>query len=342
MPVAVYTTDGEGRIQLFNPAAVELWGRTPETGQEQWCGSHRMYWPDGSSLPRNRCPMAMAIQMGSSLEGVEAVVERPDGTRRNVLAHPRVKLDSRGQVTEALNILVDITERKNAERMQELLRETQHVESVGLLAGGIAQDFNDILVSVLGNASIAAGMLEQDSPVQARLKEIESAAEYAAHLVRQLLAYAGKSYFVTEPVQLSDLVRDTVDLVRANIPPDIRVQMDLAADLPAIQADRTQIQQVVINLLNNATDAVRGQAGEIGISTSSEGTCVRLSVRDTGSGMDEATKARIFDPFFTTKLTGRGLGLAAAAGIVRGHKGSIEVVSEPGRGSTFVVRLPGT
>jgi PAS domain S-box-containing protein len=350
MPVAVYSTDASGRILVYNRAAVALWQREPEIGQELWCGSHRMYWPDGTALPLNECPMAIAIQHGESLTGVEAVVERPDGTRRNVLAHPRMMRDSRGQIVGAINVLVDITERKDAERMQDRLHEAQRLESVGLLAGGIAHDFNNILVGVLGNASIAADMVGFSSPVHPVLKEIEIAAERAAHLTRQMLAYAGKTHFVIEPVVVPELIRETASLVRASIPKNIMVHMDLPSGLPAIQADRSQMQQVVMNLLINAAEAIGERAGVIAVATSLRrieadgdtpaGWYMCLEVRDSGCGMNEDTRARIFDPFFTTKFTGRGLGLAAVAGVVRGHKGVVRVKSAPDQGSTFTVLIP--
>src|SRR6185312_3234535 len=195
--------------------------------------------------------MALALQRGQSLEGMEAVIERPDGTRRNVLAHPRMIHDSRGRLVGAINVLVDITERKGAERIQERLREAQRLESIGLLAGGIAHDFNNILVGVLGNACIAGDMVGDDSPVSPVLKEIEIAAERAAHLTRQMLAYAGKTHFVIEPVELSGLVRETLELIRSTLSPRIIVRTDLST-LVRIQADRSQVQQVIMNLMINA------------------------------------------------------------------------------------------
>jgi signal transduction histidine kinase/ActR/RegA family two-component response regulator len=249
----------------------------------------------------------------------------------------------------------DLIERTRAEAR---LREAQKLESIGLLAGGVAHDFNNILVGVLGNASLAADMLPPRSPVRPLLTEIENAAERAADLTRQMLAYAGKGRFLVEPVDLSSVARETVKLVQPSISKKISLQLNLDGSLPAIRADRSQVQQVVMNLVLNAAEAIGDQAGLITIRTGSEqvrdrlarndlggaemipGTYVRLEVRDTGCGMDDQNKARIFDPFFSTKFTGRGLGLAAVAGVVRGHNGAVRVTSAPGAGTTLVVMLP--
>jgi CheY-like chemotaxis protein len=194
-----------------------------------------------------------------------------------------------------------------------------------------------------------------------RLREVVQAGERAAFLTRQMLAYAGRGRFVTERIDLGAFVRDISALLRTSISKSIELGLDLAPDLPAVEADPAQIQQVVMNLVINGAEAIgENTAGRVEIRTSARkisareaaevfrperpapGTYVQLEVRDTGSGMDEATKARIFDPFFTTKFTGRGLGLAAVQGIVKGHGGVIRVHSIPGQGTSFIVLLPAT
>jgi signal transduction histidine kinase/CheY-like chemotaxis protein len=250
----------------------------------------------------------------------------------------------------------DVSERVKFERE---LQETQKLESIGLLAGGIAHDFNNLLTGILGNASLALSDTDPDQPMRLRLREIVAAAERAAFLTQQMLAYAGKGQFVTAIIDLSVLVREISALVRTSIPKAVDLKLDLAPNLPPIEADPAQIQQILMNLVINGAEAIgedtagtvivrtslrevsAHEAGELFKSEPAEpGAYLQLEVIDTGAGMDEAIKARIFDPFFTTKFTGRGLGLAAVQGIVRRHRGVMFVHSAPGQGTTFRILLP--
>ena len=250
----------------------------------------------------------------------------------------------------------DVSERMKFERE---LQETQKLESLGLLAGGIAHDFNNLLTGILGNASLALSDTAPDQPMRLRLREIVAAAERAAFLTQQMLAYAGKGQFVTAIIDLGDLVREISALVRTSIPKAVDLKLDLAPNLPPIEADPAQIQQVLMNLVINGAEAIgENTAGTVTVRTSlrevsageaaelfkaepaEPGTYLQLEVIDTGIGMDEAIKARIFDPFFTTKFTGRGLGLAAVQGIVRRQRGVLFVHSAPGQGTTFRILLP--
>ncbi len=250
----------------------------------------------------------------------------------------------------------DVSERK---KFEHELQETQKLESLGLLAGGIAHDFNNLLTGILGNASFAYTELPPEEPMRARLREIIQASERAGFLTRQMLAYAGRGRFVTETFDVGDLVRETSTLVRTSIPKTVDLVLNTAPDLPPIEADPAQIQQIIMNLLINAGEAIgENKQGRLEIRTSirefdareaaelfrpehsQPGVYIQLEVKDNGPGMDEATKARIFEPFFTTKFTGRGLGLAAVQGIVKAHGGAIRVYSTPGHGTTFLVFLP--
>ena len=250
----------------------------------------------------------------------------------------------------------DVTERK---RFNERLQQTQKLESLGVLAGGIAHDFNNLLTGIMGNASIALDDLPSGIPVRSNLEAVVNASERAAALTRQLLAYAGKGRFVIERFDLSDLVREITNLLQSSIPKTVQLSLELQDALPCVEGDSAQIQQLIMNLVINAAEAVEeGQTETVLITTSLEqvnqayidqmaashgispGRYVTLEVRDAGCGMDPATLSRIFDPFFTTKFTGRGLGLAAVMGIVRGHRGALHVDSALGKGSSFKVLFP--
>ncbi len=250
----------------------------------------------------------------------------------------------------------DVGERKKFERE---LQESQKLESLGLLAGGIAHDFNNLLTGILGNASLVLSEIVPGHPIRHRLREIVEASERAAFLTRQMLAYAGRGQFVTAVIDMSDLVREISALVRTSISKGVDLKLDLTPNLPPLEADPAQMQQVLMNLMINGAEAIGEDAtGTVTVRTSlrevssreasalfksepaQPGTYLQLEVIDSGAGMDEVTKARIFDPFFTTKFTGRGLGLAAVQGIVRRHRGVIFVHSTPGEGTTFRILLP--
>ncbi len=266
-----------------------------------------------------------------------------------------------GRRDGVLAMALDVTERRRLEieRMEARLQQAQKLESLGLLAGGIAHDFNNLLVGILGNASLALLEVDKDSPASQHLRRIESAAERAADLTRQMLAYSGRGRFVVETVDLSDAVREMAQLLEVSIPKRIQLSLRSEDDLPAIEADVAQLRQVVMNLITNAADALGESDGQISLVTGKQlvderfvadveldageltvGWFVTLEVSDTGRGMDQATRKRMFDPFFTTRADGHGLGLAAVLGIIRGHGGAIQVRSEPGRGSNIKVWFP--
>ena len=291
---------------------------------------------------------------------IESLIRRSDGTVFPAeIAINYLEVDGVGNCFASAR---DSTERKKAEEermeLEGKVQQAQKLESLGVLAGGIAHDFNNLLVGVLGNADLALAKLAPAAPAREYVRDIETSARRAADLANQLLAYSGKGKFVVEPIDLSDLVDEISHLVEVSVSKKVAINYDLARNLPSIEADATQVRQVVLNLITNASEAIGESSGVVSVTTGQvecdtdtsagpltaeelpEGTCVFVEVADTGSGMDEETRKRIFDPFFTTKLTGRGLGLAAVLGIVRGHKGAIEVHSEPERGATIKVLFP--
>jgi two-component system, cell cycle sensor histidine kinase and response regulator CckA len=256
----------------------------------------------------------------------------------------------------------EIEERRQAEeerrRLEAQMQHAQRLESLGVLAGGIAHDFNNLLASIMGYASLASMELAEGSPPRRAIDQVLTAAQSAADLTRQMLAYSGRGTFVLEPVNLTQLIEGVIRLLESTIHKKAELRLRLGAGLPSIQADASQIRQVVMNLITNAAESLGDKPGSVEVTTGIEwvdsgqvaaaargeilkpGEYVFLQVTDTGCGMDTKTLNRIFDPFFTTKFTGRGLGLAAVLGIVRGHQGRIQVESEPGQGTTFRVMFP--
>ncbi len=260
-----------------------------------------------------------------------------------------------GKPSGWLEIARDITDRK---RLEAHLRETQKLESLGLLAGGVAHDFNNILTGVIGNVSLAQELADPGSSIHSLLSDALAASERAALLIKQMLAYAGKGQFVVQPLDLSKVVRDTIPLAGRSISKGIQVELALSDQLPPVEADATQIEQVAMNFILNAAEAIDDRPGRITIRTGvreidpaeppksydigqpEPGRYAVLEVHDTGPGIGDSVRPNIFDPFFTTKFTGRGLGLAAVSGIVRSLNGAIQVESSPGQGSTFRALLP--
>jgi PAS domain S-box-containing protein len=266
----------------------------------------------------------------------ESVEFDHEGKRLRLTVDPM--FDESDAPAGAVHIVSDITEKVS---LEEQFRESQKFETVGTLAAGVAHDFNNLLTSIMGNASLIASDLPPDSPHQERLSDLMRSSQRAADLTKQLLAYSGKGRHFMQRLELSDLVRRIEGLANSAVPKKVTVTFDLAKNLPRIEADANQVQQLVLNLVTNAAEAIGEETGAIAIRTAGgPNNTVVLEVSDTGCGMDSETRSRIFDPFFTTKFTGRGLGLAAVAGIVRGHKAEIEVVTAPGHGSTFRVCFP--
>ncbi len=259
-------------------------------------------------------------------------------------------------------IIRDITERKRAEterlQFEAQMLQAQKLESLGVLAGGIAHDFNNLLMAILGNINLAAADLAENAPALSCLRDAEQASQRAAELCRQMLAYSGKGRFVVEPVNFSALIQEMSNILEHSISKKAVLRYECAEILPSVLADATQMRQILMNLVINASEALQDKEGSITVATGAmeadhamltrwkvehtlaPGVYSFLEVTDTGCGMSPDTVSRIFDPFFTTKFTGRGLGLAAVQGIIRSHKGAIAVRSTPGDGSTFRIFLP--
>lgn len=340
----------EGRLLAFNGAADALVQSVGMAALQ--VGADVFSWVPARHREAFGRDLARALA-GESSWG-EEVIEGGGETRWWRISFAPVRLAS-GELRGVVLVIDDVTERK---RTEERLLQAQKAESLAVLAGGIAHDFNNLLVGILGNAGLALAELPPESPVRGTVEEIQAAGQRAADLARQMLAYSGRGKFVVQPLNLNGLVEEMVHLLRASMGKGVQLALDLAPGLPAVRGDATQLRQVLMNLVLNASDAIGGGEGTVRVGTRVEagsatllagavvapvvpaGRYVVLEVEDTGVGMDHETLGRIFDPFFTTKFTGRGLGLAAVLGIVRGHEGAIAVTSEPGRGTRFRVMLP--
>jgi two-component system cell cycle sensor histidine kinase/response regulator CckA len=290
----------------------------------------------------------------------ERRLSTPDG--RELWVHVYLQLATVAGKNRILAILRDITDIRNAERekkkLESQMQHAQKLESLGILAGGIAHDFNNILVGILGNADLALMDLPPEHPAYGSVKDIENSSRRASELVRQMLAYSGKGKFQTGMIDLSRVVEEMTHMLEVSVSKKAQLRFDLAGDLLPVECDVTQIRQVLMNLVINASESLESGSGLITIRTSSaycdreylastyidenlrEGHYCCIEVSDTGSGIAPEIRSQLFDPFFTTKVTGRGLGLAAVLGIVRSHAGAISVYSEVGRGTTFKILLP--
>ena len=299
-------------------------------------------------------------QMAEGRFGCEGMHVAKDG--RRIPVDIMTSVIEYGGRKAVLAVVRDISERKHAEsdraKLEGQMRHSQKLESLGLLAGGIAHDFNNLLLGILGNIQLVSEQLPPQSPARENLTDMESAAKQAADLARQMLAYSGKGKLVIKPVDVNDVIREMLGLLSVSVPKKAQIRCDFGGKLPSVEADVTQLSQIIMNLVTNASDAIGAGGGVITVKTGAArcdseylretyladhalpGDFVAIEVSDTGCGMDRATAERIFDPFFTTKFSGRGLGLATVLGIVRGHRGTIKVYSEVGKGTSFKVLLP--
>ena len=356
LPDLVFLFDEEGRCldviagdeDLLYRAAAEVKGKSlrdifPERQADEFMELHRRtFEADTPQTYEYQIPVPAGLRW---FEARTAVLHDVDEGKRRLISTVR-----------------DVTARKQAEQEQRRLEaqvlQAQKLESLGVLAGGVAHDFNNLLTGILGNVDLALDDVSPVSPVVERIRDIEKSANRAADLARQMLAYSGKGSFVIEAIDMNEVVQEMEHLLTSAMPRKIALRYETAPALPAIRGDATQIRQVAMNLVRNASDAIGDNEGTIVIRTGvmdcrrgylrrtvldealPEGTYAFLEVEDTGCGMDRETQKRVFDPFYSTKLTGRGLGLAALMGIVRGHRGAVHVDSTPGRGSAFRILLP--
>ncbi|MGQ9732839.1 MAG: ATP-binding protein [Candidatus Zipacnadales bacterium] len=354
---SIFVVGPDGIFLFVNRTAAQALGRTPAEIQ----GRHMAELFPAEIAERQLQVIQQVFYTGQPQSTLYAPTVTIEGERIYNTSLTPVMEDS-GQVAYVLGVTRDVTKLLEAEekqrRAEARLRQAQKLESLGLFAGGIAHDLGSLLTGVIGNVVFARNKLDPDSPSRPYLDLIEKAALQANHLVEEMFAYSGRAPHVWQTVDLSQEAQEVYTLMAAEVPSGVHLEWAVAEDLPHVAGSATQLREVLLNLITNALDAIRGMGGTVSVqldglklteqqlatidafSELPPGHYVRLRVRDDGPGMDEQTRERIFDPFFSTKPTGRGLGLAMVLGIVRGHGGAIAVDSAPGRGTTFEVLLP--
>ena len=370
--------EGKRRLELALEASnAAIWGTNLETGETFW-DSRLETFPDfgaasgGETIawlscvhPADRSRVEAVLKATREDEQadqqIEFQVDDPDGQVRHFAStHARVvRADGQPWI---LGVLQDVTERRRREeqerQMQQRLQQTQRLESLGVLAGGIAHDFNNLLMAIVGHADLIIEELSPLSPVVEDVQNIKTSSMRAAELCAQLLAYSGKGKYAEESFSMTELVEEMAQMLKTSISKKCLLNLHLGTDLPMTKGDPSQMRQIIMNFVLNASEAVGERSGVISITTGAmdcsreylangyvlrptrPGLYITLEVSDTGRGMDARTMERIFEPFFTTKFTGRGLGLSAVLGIIRSHDGGLRVYSEPGKGTTFKVLLP--
>ena len=333
----VLSSVSEGRILRSNAHATALFEVEGEKVEE-------LRAADFYARHEDRGKILAELQAKSSLEGTEIDVLTRKGRLRRVLASAALVTF---QGDEALLTgFMDLTLRLKTE---EALRQAQKLESLGLMAGGVAHDFNNLLTALIGNLDLARMSHPEAGAAEPFLDAMGATLRRASDLARQMLAYAGQARVEVRPVDLNASVRELAGLMSASMSKKIELRFELAEDLPLVEGDPVQLQQVLLNLITNAADAIGDREGVITVLSRVEpdgpegepgARAAALEVRDTGAGMSARVKARIFDPFFTTKSSGRGLGLSALLGILKAHRAAVQVESEPGAGTRFILRFP--
>lgn len=348
----VAVIDEHGDVLYINPAGRKILGLSKDGSLNTMKIEHFHSFETHQTLIEEVFPQAM--EQGT----VETECEFIDqGSNPVPMACTFMSLPASQHGTPA-RMAVVARDLRNELALQQQVEHVDRLESLGILAGGIAHDFNNILTAIIGNSELAERKLDIHSPVNNHLKSIKQSGLQAANLCKQMLAYSGKGSFIIQPLNLSRLITEMMPLLEVSIDKSAILKFNLNEALPAIDGDITQIQQIIMNLVINASEAMGKSGGTVVISTgsmlvdeayltnslhkvgTSVGDFIYIEVSDSGCGMSIDTQKKIFDPFFTTKFTGRGLGMSAVLGIVNGHDGILNLDSEPDKGTTFKIALP--
>jgi PAS domain S-box-containing protein len=353
----LFLTRPDGIILAANPALVKMLGYDSEAELCKTTNVQDLY-----VKPEYRKFLTRKLEREGEVRNFELQLRCKSGRKITVLENARIVRDEQGDISHYEGLLTDITEIKKADaerqKLQSQMQYTQKLKSLEILAGGIAHDFNNLLMAILGNASLASSYLSPDALPYQFIKKIEKSSKDAAELTNQMLAYSGKGKFILKEVNISGLIDDMRQLLKASVSKKVSLKFEFGKLLPSIMADSSQIRQVILSLIINSSEAIGEKSGTVQVKTDRlkmnrasfaddyldpnlrEGEYIYLEVTDSGPGMEANIKNRIFDPFFTTKFSGRGLGLAVVLGIVRGHNGTLKVWSKPGKGSSIRVLFP--
>lgn len=365
LPVGLYVCDRNAVVVAYNLKAAEIWGETPVKGDPEvkFCGAHRLYTGDGTYLPHDQTPMVQVLATGEPALNVDVIVERRDGSRRNVVANVTPLFDEGGDQIGFVNCVQDVTvlRQREEERIQMISDrfQAQKMEIVGQLTTGIAHDFNNMLTTVTGAVSLAEHYLKNDKPDHAQkyLSNALHGAQTAGAMTARLMAFSRRHKLRSDVINVNPLIHSLIGLGEGSLGSNIKFETELASDLWLIKVDPHQLESALFNLMVNARDAMP-TGGTIAIRTcnvevselmAAKGallvtgqSCVRIQVSDTGTGMPAALVDRIFEPFFTTKEEGKGtgLGLSMVYGYVIQAGGCLTVESEEGHGTTFSLFMP--
>jgi two-component system cell cycle sensor histidine kinase/response regulator CckA len=353
-PDAMIVVDPDRTVRMCNDSVAQIFGRSPH--EVVGCKTDLLY-RDRRIDPTRPREIYEALQSKGFHYG-EATGLRKDGSTLPLEIITGELVGKRGAVL----LVRDITERAALEaqrrRLEERAMQNQKLESLGVLAGGVAHDFNNLLMIIQGHADLIIMRAPKEDGIAESVTEILRSTHRARELCRHLLSFAGRAPREVRSCSLSSAARDAVKLLNVRVPAHVTVKTELPEPLRAVSGDPSQLNQIVMNLLTNAFDAIGQEPGTVTVTTGERdcdaeflaetmggdpvlpGSYVFLSVADTGCGMDEATRRRVCEPFFTTKETGNGMGMAAVLGIVRSHNGRIRLDSVPGKGSTFTVLFP--
>lgn len=361
LPAAVYVCDAEGTVVAYNRRATELWGRTPSPGDtdEKYCGSHKLFHPDGVPLPHHETPMATVLRTGRPARDMEVVIERPDNSRITALVNIAPLFGDDRKLAGAVNCFQDLSAIKLAERervrLADELHQAKKVEAIGQLAAGIVHDFNNLLAAIHGNLELLTSRTNE-ARLLVLLRNATRSVERGEGLTQQLLAFARKQVLSPKAVDLNQVLVRMKNLLHISIGSRIPIEMRTQPGLWHALVDPGQIELVLLNLVINARDAMP-DGGTLTIETGNvtlgavgrpvdlpAGEYVVVSVADTGTGMSEEVLAKAFEPFFTTKGEGKGsgLGLSMVLGVARQSGGDARITSRVGHGTSIEVYLPRT